>query len=66
MNSTGRLLTVCKALASQDVQINVTGAIQSLSFQAEGRIELREADLLPRLLPLADHASAKVHDRRPL
>mmetsp|Transcript_33357 Transcript_33357/g.76284 ORF Transcript_33357/g.76284 Transcript_33357/m.76284 type:complete len:368 (+) Transcript_33357:58-1161(+) len=48
---------------SEEVQTNAAGAIQSMSFQSEGRHELREGNLFPSLFPLLDHASVKLRTR---
>lgn len=48
---------------SEDVVSNATGALQSLSYQDEGRVHIRELDILDHVFPLLSHWSVKVRTR---
>jgi hypothetical protein len=47
----------------EEMQSNAAGALQSLSYQEEGRIHLREIGVLPLVIPLLTHTSIKVRTR---
>ena len=48
---------------SDEVAANATGALQSLSYQEEGRVHIRELDILDHIIPLLAHSSVKVRTR---
>ena len=47
----------------EDMQSSAAGALQSLSYQEQGRIHLREIGVLPLIIPLLTHVSVKVRTR---
>jgi hypothetical protein len=47
----------------EDVQSSAAGALQSLSYQEQGRIHIREIGVIPLVIPLLTHSSVKVRTR---
>jgi len=48
---------------SEEAAANATGALQSMSYQEEGRVHIREVEILEHIFPLLSHTNVKVRTR---